>query len=250
VHCRKVAESVLPRNQAKRAIYSETALMNMHRAGFACALSGMSDHASFVAIWPQTTILGEKGRGEPAMSAIGNLKAATWPIHVRMEKRLAVKRLLSDLAEYRELIVRLDAFHKAAEMKWATLLEQALPDFPARRKAQLLASVLKAVGGQPMTGAEVPTVTDVASALGAFYVLEGQTQGGQHLLPLLETRLGLSASCGASFFASYGSDVGAMWQVFAAALETHCNTSEANRSAVAAAVSTFLTMEAWLCEGR
>jgi len=183
------------------------------------------------------------------MSAMENLKAATWPIHLRLEKRLAIKRLFSDLTEYRELIARLEAFHRAAELKWAALLEQALPDFPARRKAPLLARDLNAVGGKPIAVAVVPTVTDAASALGAFYVLEGQTQGGQHLLPLVEARLGLSAACGASFFASYRSEVGAMWQAFAAAVETNCDTPEANRSAIAAAETTFLAMEAWLCEG-
>jgi len=179
-----------------------------------------------------------------------NLKAATWPIHLRLEKRLEIKRLFSDLAAYRDLIARLEAFHRAAELEWAAVLEQALPDFPARRKAPLLAHDLAAVGGAPLAGAAVPTVTAPASALGAFYVLEGQTQGGRHLLPLVESRLGLSAACGASFFASYGTDVDAMWRVFAAALETHCETAEANRSAIAAAKTTFLAMEDWLCASR
>jgi heme oxygenase len=182
------------------------------------------------------------------MSAMENLKAATWNIHLRMEKRLEVKRVFSSLADYRAFIVRLEAFHRPAEMAWGAELEQALPDFPARRKAPLLASDLEALGGQPIAGAVVPAVSGAASALGAFYVLEGQTQGGRHLLPLAESRLGLSATRGASFLASYGAETGVMWQAFAAAVESHCQTSEANRSAIAAAESTFLAMEAWLCK--
>jgi heme oxygenase len=184
------------------------------------------------------------------MSAMENLKAATWNIHLRMEKRLEVKRLFSSLAAYRDLIARLEAFHKAAEIEWAAALEHALPDFPARRKAPLLARDLEALGVAPLAGAVVPAFTDAASVLGAFYVLEGQTQGGLHLLPLVEARLGLSAKRGASFFASYGPETGAMWQAFSAAVETRCNTPEANQRAVAAAESTFLAMEAWLCAGR
>ncbi len=186
----------------------------------------------------------------PAPSAMENLKAATWPIHLRLEKRLEVKRLFSDLAAYRDLIARLEAFHRVAELEWAALLEQTLCDFPARRKAPLLANDLEVLGGAPLEGVAVPAVTDRASALGGFYVLEGQTQGGRHLLPIVEARLGLSASRGASFFASYGPDVDARWRMFAAVIETHCAASKAKRRAIAAAEFVFLAMEAWLCGGR
>jgi heme oxygenase len=184
------------------------------------------------------------------MSAMANLKAATWSIHLRMEKRVEVKRLFSALADYSGFIARLEAFHRVAEIEWAAELEQALPDFAARRKAPLLARDLAALGVQPIEGAAVPAVSDAASALGAFYVLEGQTQGGRHLLPLAASRLGLSARHGASFLDSYGAETGAMWQTFAAAVESHCNTPETNRSAIAAAEATFLAMEAWLCTER
>jgi heme oxygenase len=181
------------------------------------------------------------------MSAMENLKAASWNIHLRMEKRLEVKSSLSSLADYRALIAHLEAFRKAAEIEWAAELEQALPDFPARRKAPLLARDLEALGVKPIAGAAFPAVSGAASALDA---LEGQTQSGRHLLPLAESRLGLSARHGASFLASYGPETGAMWQAFAAAVESHCNTTETNRSAIAAAESTFLAMEDWLCAGR
>ncbi len=181
------------------------------------------------------------------MTAMKALKDATWTIHKRLEKRLAIKNRFSELGLYREHIAKLEAFHRDAEAVWGHLLEQALPDLPARRKTELLAKDMEVVGGTPIMGAPIPVISDVPSALGAFYVLEGATLGGQHLLPLIETKLGLSASRGASFFASYGSQVKAMWALFGQAVEKHCEPSDATRSAVAAAESTFLAMEAWLC---
>ncbi len=184
------------------------------------------------------------------MTAMKDLKEATWSVHARMQKNLGVKHLFSEFDLYREHIARLEAFHSVAEAEWGPLLEETLADFPARRKGALLESDLEAVCGARVSGAAVPTPADTASALGAFYVLEGPTLGGRHLLPIVEAKLGLTAKHGASYFASYGSDVDAMWKRFGATVEAHCATPETRGAAVEAAQSTFLAMEAWLCGER
>ena len=181
------------------------------------------------------------------MTVMKALKKATWEIHVGMQKKLGVKQLLSDLRCYREHIVRLEAFHAVAEAEWSPWLEETLADFPARRKTELLASDLTALGGVRIEGATVPTPADAASALGAFYVLEGPTLAGRHLLPIVEAKFGLTATHGASYFASYGSQVEAMWKRFGDTIETHCAGAETKSTAIKAARSTFLAMEAWLC---
>jgi heme oxygenase len=181
------------------------------------------------------------------MTAMNALKDASWTIHLRLEKRLAVKQRFSELSRYREHIARLECFHSAVETEWRPLLESALTDFQARRKAPLLANDLEAAGGAQIAGAAVPTVADTSSALGAFYVLEGATLGGQHLLPLVEAKLGFSAEFGASYFASYGPDVQAMWKLFGATVENHCTTPDTTACAIAAARATFLALETWLC---
>ena len=182
----------------------------------------------------------------PTMTA---LKQATWPMHQHLEKSLGIKDRFSDLARYREHLARLLRFHTAAEKAWAMWLTPALSDFAVRRKAALLMHDLRAVGGVPMTGViTLPVVNDTATALGCFYVLEGATLGGQHLLPLVQRRLGLSAGHGASYLASYGPEVGTMWQRFGAAVEAYCTTPEAAARAVAAAQATFTALEDWLCK--
>jgi len=181
------------------------------------------------------------------MNVMLSLKEGSREAHLRLEKRLAIKDRFAQIDLYREHIARLASFYAVAETQWAAWLEPALNDFPARRKASLLARDLAAVGGAPISGARVPSVTDTASALGSFYVLEGATLGGQYLLPLVERRLGLSALHGASYLGSYGTEVGDMWKRFGVAAQAHCQTDDDIGRAVAAARTTFLAMEDWLC---
>ena len=181
------------------------------------------------------------------MGTMTFLKEATWDAHVQLEKRLAIKGRFSALSTYGEHISLLLAFYEPAEAEWAGFLETVLDDFPTRRKAQLLAHDLLVVGGAAVAKAIVPIVNDSASALGAFYVLEGATLGGQHLLPIVERTLGLSSAHGASYLASYGSQVGQMWRAFGTTVETHCQTPDTAGRAVTAARATFLAMEEWLC---
>lgn len=183
------------------------------------------------------------------MRTMAVLKEATWPIHQRLEKRLAVKDRFASLDRYRMHLARLLAFHTAAELAWGRHLTPALSDFAARRKVALLAHDLAAVGGVALDRpAMVPAASDTACALGCFYVLEGATLGGQYLLPLVERRLGLSSGHGASYLASYGAEVGEMWRLFGAAVQACCPTHEATARAVAGAQTTFAALEACLCK--
>jgi heme oxygenase (biliverdin-IX-beta and delta-forming) len=182
------------------------------------------------------------------MSTMAALKAATWDIHIGLEKRLAVKNRFTDLTAYGEHIARLWAFHAQAESDWAPYLQQGLDDFPLRLKAPLLLQDCRALSLKPALGAPVPSVCDVASALGGFYVLEGASLGGQHLLPIVKAKLGLTEQNGASYLASYRLEVKSMWNYFGAAVESHCQTSEDVERATAAARLTFLALEEWLCE--
>jgi len=188
--------------------------------------------------------------GQAALPVMAAMKKATWPMHQRLEKRLAIKDRFGDLDSYRAHLARLLAFHAAAEAAWGAWLAPALSDFAERRKTALLMQDLAAVGGRPFHGAAiVPAAASTAAALGGLYVLEGATLGGQYLLPLVERRLGLSAGHGASYLASYGPEVAVMWQGFGAAVHAHCLTPEASAHAVAAAQATFASLENCLCEG-
>jgi heme oxygenase len=186
--------------------------------------------------------------------AIAALRTATRPSHQRLEKRLDVKARFSNIGAYREHLEKMWGFCAALERQVTPeLLADALPDYPSRRKLPFLTRDLVALGKDSGSIAALahcaglPACANVASALGCVYVLEGATLGGRTLLPLVESRLGITARTGASFLASYGENVTSMWRAFGAALDAWCIGPEQTASAARAAVDTFDALEIWVC---
>jgi heme oxygenase len=187
------------------------------------------------------------------VSAIAALRLATWPAHQRLEKRLDVKTRFSHLGAYRAHLERMWGFYAPVEQRLGVDgFGGALTDYEARRKLPLLTRDLIALGADP--GAvmlmeqcrAVPACPDPAAAFGCMYVLEGATLGGRMLLPLVESRLELSAQRGAAFLASYGEAVAMMWRSFGAALDAWCKVPERAACAARTAVATFDALDAWL----
>jgi heme oxygenase len=188
------------------------------------------------------------------VSAMADLRAATWPSHQRLEKRVDVKARFSSLGAYRPHLEQMWGFCAALESQLDEhLFAGALDDLESRRKLPLLTRDLIALGADSRSVEalprcrSVPECLDTAAALGSLYVIEGATLGGRTLLPQVESRLGLTAEHGASFLASYGENVTAMWRRFGAALDAWCCLPERRARAVAAAVATFDCLDDWLC---
>ena len=169
------------------------------------------------------------------------LKQAIWTRHSALENKLMGQDRFGDLISYKDHLARLWSFYAAAEMHWPEYLKPVLDDLPLRLKAPLLSCDVHALGGVLPAPATIPMFTDAASALGGWYVLEGATLGGQHILPRMG-KLGLTPGHGASFLASYGSDVRTMWQKFGAAVEAFCDSPEKIERAAQAARLTFDAM--------
>ena len=177
-------------------------------------------------------------------SAIAHLRTATWASHQRLEKRVDVKARFASRAAYLEHLAKLWGFYSAVEQRIGReVFAQALPDYEARRKLPLLTADLLVLGLEP--GAieqlprcpSVPDCTDTANAFGCVYVLEGATLGGRTLLPLAMSRLDLSAGHGATYLASYGEEVTAMWRMFGSALDAWCSLPERRDRAAARRVA-------------
>ena len=182
------------------------------------------------------------------------LRAATWPAHQRLEKRLDVKVRFTHMDSYRDHLRKMWGFHATLEQQLEQDgLDETLPDYEFRRKLPLLTQDLLALEADPEFVRRIdrcPTILtrrNQAAALGCAYVLEGATLGGRTLLPLVQARLGLTARSGASFLASYGEDVTSMWRTFSDAVEDWCCNSERLANAAEAAVATFEALEVWLC---
>jgi heme oxygenase (biliverdin-IX-beta and delta-forming) len=188
------------------------------------------------------------------MSAIAALRSATWPSHQRLEKRLDVKARFTRLHAYRAHLERMWGFCAAVEHPLRTeSFGGLLPDYESRRKLPLLTEDLLALGAGADFVASLPRCAawldspDPAAAFGCVYVLEGATLGGRTLLPLVESRLGLTSGHGAAFLSSYGDEVTGMWRGFGHALDAWCCTAQRQSSAEQAAVATFDALDGWLC---
>jgi heme oxygenase (biliverdin-IX-beta and delta-forming) len=193
-----------------------------------------------------------KAANVPA-TAMMRLRAATWPSHQRLEKGLDVKGRFSNRDAYRQHLQRMWGFCAALEHSLTPQsFDDALPDYEVRRKLPLLARDLEALGASAISVSSLeicPSVLPASSpeaAFGCAYVWEGATLGGRVLLPLVEQQLGLTAEHGATFLASYGDEVTAMWLKFAAALNAFCGTPDRQAAAAEAAVTTFERLAAWL----
>jgi heme oxygenase len=94
-----------------------------------------------------------------------------------------------------------------------------------RQRAGLIAQDLKALDATAGDNAKVFPAASVpglesgaptyrASFLGAMYVMEGSTLGGQYIARHLEEVLGLAAGEGDAYFRGYGEHTGEMWRAF------------------------------------
>jgi heme oxygenase (biliverdin-IX-beta and delta-forming) len=187
------------------------------------------------------------------MTAMAGLRAATWTSHQRLEKRLDIKARFANPNSYCAHLERMWGFCAPLESSLEHSLRTALSDYESRRKLPLLKNDLLALGSRVeridslACCPDIPDCEDVSSAFGCAYVLEGATLGGRMLLPMAADRLGVTAERGASFLASYGAQVDAMWCAFGAALETHCAVPARRARASEAAVATFDSLDRWLC---
>jgi heme oxygenase len=178
------------------------------------------------------------------------LRAATAALHRRLDTRLPFSRM--DLALYRELMSAYYGFYQPLERAlapWGEIIPEL--EWGRRSKTPYLQADLLALGlSDPQIDAlplcsELPAITNVAQALGALYVLEGATLGGQVLRNLIEIKIGVGSVNGGAFMNVYGAETSALWQRFLECLSPLQAAAE-RLAAVDVAESTFVCFEQWL----
>jgi heme oxygenase len=101
--------------------------------------------------------------------------------------------------------------------------------------------VLHAEGGRPV----MPDMRSTTSLLGAMYVMEGSTLGGQLIGRHVDHALGLVSGKGSAYFHGHRELTGAMWKEFCGVLETEIPEADGD-AAVAAAKAMFHVFGAWM----
>ncbi len=163
---------------------------------------------------------------------------------------MEITRRVCDRDSYRELLVQFYGFYAPLERR---LVRAAAAKNEAMRgrleKSHWLAEDLAQLGISDVSQLPqlraLPSLETPAHVLGTMYVLEGSTLGGRHIASLLNA--GEAAVLPKRFFTSYGSEVGAMWRSFCAALEQVTDARD-HAAATENACATFEAMRTWLRE--
>jgi heme oxygenase len=171
------------------------------------------------------------------------IKACTLSTHQALEKQLVQKiRVLKDMDDYRALLQVFYRYFGGLEALIAPFITTAeLPDYQQRRKAEHIAADLRQLGATlpAIAGAaELPLINTTAGALGALYVMEGSTLGGQIIVKMLRKQLGAEMFFPASFFNGYGPQTAQRWAGFQTALNDY-SSAERDELLIAAANQTF-----------
>lgn len=178
------------------------------------------------------------------------LKSATAELHARTERLLPSLAGLATRAGYIHCLVVLRGFHASWEAAtWSTAgVDEAGLDQRAREKLPLLERDLQFFGvGEEQRGVSAPrpAIDSCAAALGALYVLEGATLGGQVIERHAARLVGVTACAGGSYFHGYGARTGDMWRAFGETLSAWVDRNGQSESIVRGAVDCFRSLESW-----
>jgi heme oxygenase (biliverdin-IX-beta and delta-forming) len=185
------------------------------------------------------------------------LKEATGIAHRGLEARLPLLDKGLTVTQYRLLLRSFYGFYVPLESAMEACPIPALrADLACRRKSWWLLNDLlslgeshQAIGILPLCH-EIPPITCQADLLGALYVVEGATLGGQIILKSLRRSLGRQADQQVRFFTSYGAQVPQMWAAFLRIIEAGAYDEVQEQMIMQSACRTFTAFEQWLamCE--
>lgn len=182
---------------------------------------------------------------------LDRLRNETNEQHQRLEHALNLLR--PDLARtaYTHILGRFYGFYHPWESHLAPLASQLLPDFDKRhQKVSNLLADLKYLAIEssalPLCS-YVPSYDNAIAALGALYVQEGATLGGQIISRHLRRKFSFPKGQGDAFFQSYGRNVGEMWSSFRTVLTSYSSPSDDDQI-IRAATETFAALHRWFAE--
>jgi len=182
------------------------------------------------------------------------LREETRQEHELTESAFDLAQVTESVEAYRAVVARNFGFYAAFEphlwraVPWSELQLSS----EERRKAGTLRADLTALGFSEAEIEALPTCDRLPSlvtperAIGAMYVLEGSTLGGQIIGREIDRRLGLSPENGAAFFASYAAQIGTRWRAFGAAVERYAEAGGDINGMINGARATFSAYRDWL----
>lgn len=178
------------------------------------------------------------------------LRNETREAHVSVEALIIPKiKKLDSANAYADLLRIFYGFFKPVEEKIAAIItNQELPDVDKRRKAETIIEDIDFIGEQkPDTECnDLPAITSRTMALGAMYVLEGSTLGGQHLTKMISGKMNFTGTEGVTFFSGYGSNTMSMWSNFRIYMDKFTGSATAENEVIESANETFMKFKNWI----
>ena len=179
------------------------------------------------------------------------LRNDTKTAHQQLEKvTIPYIKKATDDQQYAVLLHMFYGYFKQVETRIHALVDKTLlPDIEERRQSAALEDDLKIIGNTAplVLSHEIPNLQTVPQALGAMYVLEGSTLGGQHISKMLAKQLNRTAENGISFFSGYGAATMGKWGIFTAMMNEYAAQHPLlMNEIVAAADETFEKFGVWV----
>lgn len=181
--------------------------------------------------------------------AIAVLRAATRPLHDRLEQNLAIARQGAGRAEYQAYLEILWGWHAGFETDlWAHPWPAEIEAGERAAKLQWLAADLQAlgldraaIGALPQSGFR-PDLESPAARYGLAYVVEGAQLGIRVLRKQLGPQL---APWSPIWLQGYGDKASARWKCLTACLERELDREQAQSTAAEAARAAFQSLVNW-----
>ena len=193
----------------------------------------------------------QKPTDSPAVSPslLSRLRLDTRPFHDAVEANLFNQALTAGTVTARQTATFLAKMYGFVQPYEAALHQHAAEFGPEwqleqRYRAPLILDDLARLGfaGAPPVCPALPPLATRAQLLGAMYVLEGSTLGGQ----VIARQLAAGGIEGRTFFSGRAERTGPLWKQFTQLLEAAA-TEDAD-AMVASAILTFQTLAAWLTQ--
>jgi heme oxygenase len=174
------------------------------------------------------------------------LKESTHPSHQALEKKMvSMIRKIRTRNDYVTFLKLMYGYYSALEKRVQEYVSDL--EIGKRRKAERLLEDISyfEATASPDVCKELPPITSHAEALGAMYVMEGSTMGGEIIARMIEGQAGINGPSGFSFFNGYGDDTGRMWEEFKVFLNRPFDEME-KLNLILTANRTFITFYNWI----
>jgi heme oxygenase len=181
---------------------------------------------------------------------IQRLRRETEADHRAVEDSLPLMHEELDTAQYVLCLQRMYGIVTAWEERAAELAPKWMRNaVEIRQRKHLLDLDLAWFGVAERDDARprLPEMNGLPSLLGAMYVMEGSTLGGQLIARHLELKLHLGEGRGDAYFRGHGAQTGAMWKEFCEMLTIRIGDDQTD-AVVASAKRMFAAFGGWMQE--